>query len=232
MKYNFKISIYRAYKLKKRILFLLCLCFSTLYGYGKEFRLISLDNFEQHEGLKFVNKKGAHNLNLRKYYLNSSKSVPKSNFVHFFSTKADTSKAYKKSILTISFLEQETDTLVFIEKDDSSTNGFKYSFIPNDPQSFPGLTAAIFNNMKKTVLIKMGDAIIKIAPQSQKFIPLPKNKKGYFDEKVVFATQKLDKSIDYFYSSFWRVYNSEKKLCFIDMNEATDEHKLTEITFK
>ena len=67
----------------------------TSYGYGKEFRLLSIDNFEQHEGLKFTNSNGIHKLNLKKYYLNSSKSVPPTNVVHFFSTNPDTSKAYK-----------------------------------------------------------------------------------------------------------------------------------------
>ena len=48
----------------------------------------------------------------------------------------------------------------------------------------------------------------------------------------LFATQRNDKSIDYFYSAFWRVYEDEKKLCFIDTDKLNETLKLSEITFK
>lgn len=202
---------------------MLCLCASNLSG--QEFRLISTDNFEQIEALKFFNENGPHKLSLRRYYLNSSKPIPRGNILHLFSVDSETQETSKNPTLSISFKEQKTDSIIFIEKG-TSVDQFNYRFIQNDATSFPTLTAAIFNNMEKPVLLKIADTIIKIPPKSQKFIPLPKNKKGYFDEKVVFAAQKKDKSIDYFYSTFWRVYSDSKKLCFVDINEE-NRHKLT-----
>lgn len=229
MKYNFDIWILKISKLNRLLLVLLSFFASALSA--KDFQIISVDDFELYESLLFFNEKGPHKFNLRKYYANVKKPIPRNNRLYLFSVNKDSKEVSKTPTLSIQLNKQKADTIILLKKG-ISVDEFDYQIIQNDAQSFPPLTAYIFNNMDKTVLLKMGETIFKIDPKSQKFIPLPENNKGYFDEKMVFATQKVDKSIDYFYSSYWRVYSESKKLCFIDFDEATEEHTLTEITLR
>lgn len=231
MKFSFKFLTLHL-KLYKSTLIFLSITLLNFSIHGKEFRLLSIDDFDQHDALKFTNSNGIHKLFLKKYYLNSSRSVPKNNIIHFFPTKTDTSIPYNKSIYSISFLEQNSDSIILIEKDEDPAKAFKHTFFPNDKESFPELTLAVFNNTEKAVVTKIADQIIKIDPKMREFIPLPENNDGYFDAKVVFAAQRNDKSIDYFYSAFWRIYEDERKICFIDMDKLTETLKLVEITIK
>ena len=229
MKYNFDISFLKITVLNRLALIILCLFSSSLLG--KEFRLISLDHFEQFDEMLFFNEKGPQHINLRKYYLNTSKPIPKSNILYLFSIDSETKEASKTPVLSIPFKNKDSDFIILLKKG-TSVDEFTYRFIPNDADSLPDLSASVFNTTEKPVLIKMGETIIKIAPLSQKIIPLPANKEGFFDEKVVFAAQKQDKSIDYFHSSFWRVYSGNKKLCFIELDEEKEKYKLIRIPLR
>ena len=85
------------------------------------------------------------------------------------------------------------------------------------------------NISERQVIANIGGEIINLPPKSQKLLPLPKNERGSFSEKVVFASRKKDNSIDYFYASYWRVPSGHKTLCIIEYNEESQSHKLTEI---
>jgi hypothetical protein len=193
---------------------------------GKEFRIISIDDFQHLEALRFKGNNSLQKAYLQKYYPNTTYTVPKSNIVHFFGVYSDTKKTSRNPILTIPFNNQNENTIVLLERNKSSTEQIQYSLISNDSKSFPELTAAIFNKSNKPVILKLENDIIKISPNSIKYVPLPVNKGDFFDGKVVFATQRANKSIDYFYSAFWRVYKGSKKLCFINMDESQDKLKL------
>ena len=99
----------------------------------------------------------------------------------------------------------------------------------NDPDSFPEVSTFIINRSNRLVIAKIGTEIIKIQPESQKLFNLPKNERNSFSEKVVFAGRKNDSSIDYFYSSYWRIPSGKKTLCIIDYDSQYELYKLTEI---
>lgn len=224
MKYNFEIPFFKISKLKIFIFAVLLVANSSLSG--KEFRIISIDDFQHLEALRFKSNNSLQKAYLQKYYPNTTYTVPKSNIVHFFGVYSDTKKTSRSPILTIPFNNQNENTIVLLERNKSSTEEIQYSLISNDSKSFPELTAAIFNKSHKPVILKLGNDIFKISPNSIKYVPLPVNKNDFFDGKVVFAAQRANKSIDYFYSAFWRVTSGSKKLCFIDMDKSEDKHKL------
>lgn len=224
MKYNSEIPFLKISKLKIFIFAVGLMANSFLSG--KEFRIISIDDFQHLEALRFKSNNSLQKAYLKKYYPNTNYTVPKSNIVHFFDVYSDTKKTSRNPTLTIPFNNQNDNTIVLLERKKSSTEEIQYSLISNDSKSFPEHTAAIFNKSHKPVILKLENDIIKILPNSIKYVLLPLNKGDFFDGKVVFANQRANKSIDYFYSAFWRVNNGSKKLCFIDMDESQDKLKL------
>lgn len=207
------------------------LCFLNWSLFAKEFKLISLDNFGKIQQLQFQSDSGEQTLNIRKYYPNRSFTVPKNNLIHFYGINSATGDSSKKPLLRISFANQKGDSIVLLELDKNNPGKINYKFLKNDPNSFPPLSAAILNLSDKPIMSKFGNKVIKISPKSQKFVPLSKNEKGTFNEKVVFAAQKKDKSIDYFYSSVWRVPAGRKTFCIIDADNEGDTHNLVQLLF-
>lgn len=206
--------------------------FVSFFGFNllaKEFKLISLDNFGKIEEIKFQDESAAQSLTIRKFSSNRSFPVPKHELIHFYGVDPETGASSKKPLFRISFADQDSDCIVFLKLDDNDLEKINYEFLKNDPVSFPTLSTLILNLSDKKVVARVGDEIIKVLPNSQKLIALPENERGSFSEKVVFASQKKDKSIDYFYSSFWRVPYGRKTLCIIDFNAESDSHQLTEI---
>ena len=85
------------------------------------------------------------------------------------------------------------------------------------------------NFSEKKVIVKIGNEIISLQPNSRKLYPLHRNERGSFSDKVIFAARKEDLTIDYFYGSYWRVPAGHKTLCIIDYIKESDTHKITEI---
>jgi hypothetical protein len=204
-------------------------CFLSCHLSAKEFKLISLDDFGEIEQLKFQNQKGPQTLSIQKHFPNKSFTVPKGDVIHFYGVDPVTGISAKIPILRISFDKQEGDTIVLLQKDKNNSAQLNYEFLKNNPEAFPLLSTNILNLSNKPVIAKLGDQLVKILPKNKKLVPLPQNKNGTFNEKVVFAAQKENQSIDYFYSSFWRVIAGHKTLCIIEPDEAADTHKLVEL---
>ena len=196
---------------------------------AKEFKIISLDNFGGINQIKFQDESATQRVTIKKYYPNRSFPVPKDNLIHFYGIDSDTGASSRKPLLRISFENQEVDSIVFLEIDKNNPSIINYEFLDNDPVSFPLLSTLIINFSEKQIIAKIGEEIISLPPNSRKLIPLPKNERGSFSEKVTFASQKTDRSIDYFYSSFWRVPIGHKTLCIIDFIPKSDTHELTKI---
>ena len=196
---------------------------------AKEFKVISLSNFGKIEQIKFQDESATQKITIKKYYPNRSFRVPENNLIHFYGINPDTGASSRKPLLRISFADQKEDSLVLLYSDKNDLENIKYKFLKNNSASFPVLSTIFINFSDKLVIAKIGGEIIKIQPNSQKLFPLQKNERGSFSEKVIFAARKKDKSIDYFYASYWRVPSGRKTLCFIDYDSESDSHKLTEI---
>lgn len=206
------------------------LLFLLPYGLdAKTFTIISLNDFEKFDHIKFQDESATQKITVRKYSPNRSFLVPENNIIYFYGLKYDTGAYTRKPVLRISFADQEGDSIVFLRSDKDDPENIKYEFLKNDSVSFPILSTMIFNFSDQQVIAKIGSEIINLPPKSQKLYPLPKNERGSFSEKVFFASRKKNNSIDYFYGSFWRVPSVNKTLCIIDYNTETDTHKLTEI---
>lgn len=217
--------------LKLRKLALAILIISSCLLHGKEFRLISLDDFQDIEGFKFANNDGFKRITLKKYCLNPSYSVPKINKAYFFAIDALTKEVSKKPSLIIPFTDINKDSIVLLEKDDSTAEGMKFSIIQNDEKEFPYHSANVFNNSEKLIIIRVGKEIFKIPPKSSRNLQLILKDEGFSYDKVVFAGQRTDKSIDYFYSSYWRLNQYQKKICFIDFDQKKNRLKLIDLVF-
>ncbi|MFL2847465.1 MAG: hypothetical protein ACJZ9B_00635 [Coraliomargaritaceae bacterium] len=218
--------------MKKHFLirFISCLVYFLSWDISaKEFRLISLDDFGEIEQLKFQNQRGPQTLSIVKYFPNKSFAVPKGDVIHFYGVDPATGVSAKIPLLRISFEKQEGDTIVLLQKDENSPEQINYKFLKNDPDAFPLLSTNILNLSNKAVIAKLGDQLVKILPKDRKLVPLPKNKNGTFNEKVIFAAQKENASIDYFYSSFWRIIAGHKTLCIIEPDKEADTHRLVEL---
>ena len=203
--------------------------FSASVASAKKFKIISLDNFETIERIKFQDGSTSRHIILKKYYPNLEYKVPGHDIIHFYGINPETGVSSRKPILRISFENQKEDSIVFLKKDKTNPKNINYNFLENGPITFPMLSTMILNHSDKQVIAKIGSEIIKIEPNSQKLVILPKNHEGSFTKKVVFATRKKDQSIDYFYSSYWRVRSGHKTLCIIDYKEESETHKLTQI---
>ena len=212
-----------------RIIVFIIIFFSCSGLIAKEFKIISLDDFGEIDQLKFQDQSATQRITLRKYCPNRSFPVLKNDVIHFYGINNETGAFSKRPLLRISFENQDVDSIVFLKLDNLDTNKINYEFLDNDHVSFPLLSTLIINFSNKQVIAKIGGEIMNLPPNSRKLIPLPKNERGSFSEKVVFAALKKDLSIDYFYSSFWRVPFGHKTLCFIDYDEELDSHILTEI---
>ena len=227
MKYN---RIFKSIKYLSNLI-LACTLIQILCSVlsAKEFKIISLENFGKIEQIKFQDESATQKINIKKYYPNRSFRVPEHNLIHFYGINSDTGASSRKPLLRISFDDQKGDSIVFLYSDKDAPENIKYKFLENDIVSFPILSTIFLNFSDKLVIAKIGSEIIKLRPNSQKLFPLPKNERGSFSEKVVFASRKKDNSIDYFYASYWRVPFGHKTLCIIDYNEESESHKLTEI---
>lgn len=215
----------------KHILFLVCSLILSSFTYlsAKEFKVISLDNFEKIEKIKFQDISTSQHIILKKYYPNRSFMVPANDLIYFYGINPDTGASSNKPLLRVSFVNQKSDSILLLRSDKDSSNNISYEFLENDPTLFPELSAMILNLSDKKVIANIGGEIMKIDSESQKLIHLPKNERGTYSEKVVFAAQKNTKDIDYFYSSFWRVQSAQKILCIVDYDAKSDSHKLVEI---
>lgn len=200
------------------IFFLFSILVSSTYLDGKVFTMITLDEFDNIDELKFVNDSGIKKLVLEKYFVNNSYSIPKHNFLSFFAYNETTMETSTRPILEIEFKDQINNYLILLEKDTNSSYGMKYTFLNNDLQ-FPELSTLIFNRSNMPVIAKIGDDFFKIAPRSKRNLKFELGNKRFFKENVSFAFQRSDKSIENIYSSFWKLYEHQKKICFIDYNK-------------
>ena len=211
------------------ILICSAICFISTTLAAKNFTIISLDSFGKIEAIKFQDESTSQTLSLKKFHSNRSFPVPKNNLLHFYGINTDTGTSSKRPLFRISFNNQERDSIIFITRDKNDPEKINHEFMNNDSVSFPAVSCMILNLSNKQVVAKLGNDIIEIQPNSRKLIPLSKNKRGSFTEKVIFAAQNKDKSINYFFSSYWRITAGRKILCIIDANEELDSDSLKEI---
>ena len=218
--------------MKYRFFILIIFCLFNLSPHilsSKEFKIISLDDFGPIKQIKFQDESATQKITIKKYYPNRSFPVPSDNLIHFYGINSDTGRFSRKPLLRISFEGNNEDTIIFLRRDEDNPEKIHHEFLKNDTSSFPLLSTILMNRSDKGVIAKLGNEIVKISPKSQKLYILPKNERGSFSEKVVFAALKKDNSIEYFYSSFWRVPAGHKTLSIIDYNFESDSYKLTEI---
>lgn len=203
---------------KSLFCFILSIIISCIYLHGKEFTMITFDEFDNIDELKFVNDTGLKKVVLEKYFVNNSYSIPKHNFLSFFAYDETSKETSTRPILEIEFKDQVNNYLILLEKNRNNRSGIKYTFLNNDSE-FPKLSTLIFNRSDIPVIAKVGSKFFKISPQSKRNLKFELGNKGSFKEDVSFAFRRSDKSIEYIYSSFWKLYEHQKKICFIDYNE-------------
>lgn len=217
----------------KNLCYFIIICslffFSASIGLAKKFKVISLDDFEKIEKIKFQDRSTSRNIILKKYYPNLDLNVPANDIIHFYGIDPETGISSRKPLLRVSFENQKEDSIVFLKSDKSNPYNINYNFLANGPITFPVLSTMFLNRSDRQVIAKLGNEIIKIQPKSQKLITLPKGDDGSFTDKIVFAARRKDQSIDYFYSSYWRVRSGKKILCVIDFNQEYETHKITRI---
>tara|TARA_B100001093_G_C26850967_1_gene1025115 strand:+ start:670 stop:1359 length:690 start_codon:yes stop_codon:yes gene_type:complete len=211
------------------ILICSAICFISTTLTAREFTIISLDNFGKIEAIKFQDESASQTLSVKQFYPNRSFPVPKNNLLHFYGINTDTGTSSKRPLFRISFNNQERDSIIFITRDEDDPEKINHEFMNNDSVSFPAVSCMILNLSNKKVVAKLGNDIIELQPNSRKLIPLSKNKRGSFTDEVVFAAQNKNKSINYFFSSYWRITAGRKILCIIDANEKLDSNSLKEI---
>ena len=211
------------------ILICSAICFISTTLAAKNFTIISLDSFGKIEAIKFQDESASQTLSLKKFHSNRSFPVPKNNLIHFYGINPDTGVSSKRPLFRIHFDIQEKDSIVFLKQDKDDPEKINYEFMNNDSESFPPVSTMILNLSNKQVVAKFGSDIIKIQPNSQKLVSLSKNEAGSFRDYVLFATQNKDKSINYFFSSYWRIAAGRKILCIIDSNEELNSNNLREI---
>ena len=211
------------------ILIIFLTFFSGIILSAREFKIISLDNFGQIEQLQFRDTSDNQRIIIRKYTPNRSFPVPDNNVIHFYGINPDTGACSRRALLRISFENQKGDSIVVLQSDNDEPETINYQILEDNPDSFPILSTLILNLSDKRIISKIGSEMINLSPNSRKLVTLPKNERGSFSEKVIFAALKENQSINYFYSSFWRVPFGRKTICIIDYIEDSDSHKLTEI---
>lgn len=226
---KYKITYYNIKGTYNLILFCVLIYFSNSVLSAKEFIIISLDNFGKIGQIKFQDESATQKINIKKYTPNRSFRVPINNLIHFYAIDPDTGASSRKPILRISFNNQEGNSIVLLNSNRNNPENIEYKFLNNDDESFPELSTIFLNLSEKKVIAKIGSEFISLPPKSQKLFLLPKNERGSFSEKVIFAERKKNNSINYFYASYWRVPSGHKTLCIIDYNLESESHKLTEI---
>ena len=87
----------------------------------------------------------------------------------------------------------------------------------------------ILNFSNNEVVAKLGDGIVKILPNSRKLVQLSKDDKSLFSDRVLFAKQENDQSINYFFISHWRILPESKILCIIEAKDDLNTDSLKEI---
>lgn len=188
---------------------------------GKVFTIVTFDEFENIDELKFVNDYGMNRIVLEKYFVNNSYSIPKHNSLSFFAYNSSTKETSIRPVLEIDFSNGIKNNLVLLEKA-KDNNEIKYTFLDTDLH-FPTLSTLIFNRTKIPAVAKIGNEFFKIAPFSMRNIRFKLSNKRFFKENISFAVQHPDKSIEYIYSSFWKLYKHQKKVCFISYNEGDNK---------
>lgn len=211
-----KLKVLSSKLLISSVLLLACLKISA-----KEFTVISLDDFSLIKGLKYQDQSSQKKIVLNKYYPNPSATFPKNNIIHFYGIHRETNALTKRPILRVSFSDQENDVIVFLRQDENDPEKINTEFLKNDPISFPYLSTMILNSSDNLIVAKLGDKIIKIAPNSRELVQLPKNEMGSFSERVQFAYKENDQSINYFFISDWYIPGGRKMLCIIDGDDLT-----------
>lgn len=196
---------------------------------AKEFTMISLDDFGTIEAIKFQDESAPQTLSLRKYYPNRSFPVPKNDVIHFYGIHSETGASSRRPILRISFADQEDEIIIFLRRDKDDLEKINTEFLKNDDTSFPPVSTMILNLSNNQIVAQLGDEIIKISPNSRTLIPLPKNERGTFSRKVLFAYQEKDLRVNYFFISHWRITAGRKMLCIIESSDELDSDSLKEI---
>lgn len=196
---------------------------------AKEFTMISLDDFGKIDAMKFQDESAPQILSLKPYHPNRSFPVPKNDLIHFYGIHSETGASSRRPILRISFADQEDDIIIFLRRDKDDPEKINTEFLKNDVTSFPTVSTMILNLSNNEVVAQLGDEIIKLSPNSRTLIPLPKNERGTFNRKVLFAYQEKDQSINYFFISHWRITDGRKMLCIIESSDELDSDSLKEI---
>jgi len=227
MRFDYKLRHMTKYYFKIFIFSLLSFICSSLTA--KEFTMISLDDFDTIEAMKFQDASAPQILSLKPYHPNRSFPVPKNDLIHFYAIHSDSGASSKRPVLRLSFADQDDDTIVFVKRDKDDPEKINTEFLKNDAQSFPTLSTMIINFSEHEIVAQLGDEIIKISPNSRKLIPLPKNERGTFSKKVLFAYQEKDQSINYFFISQWRIPKDTKLLCIIESSEELNSSNFKEI---
>ena len=196
---------------------------------AKEFKVISLSNFEKLEGIKFQDESASQTIGLKQYAASRSFPVPSNNLIHFYGIDSETGVSSKKPVLRLPFDDQNDDVLILLRNDENNSDKINFEFLKNDSASFPNLSALILNFSNNEVVAKLGDGIVKILPNSRKLVQLSKDDKSLFSDKVLFAKQENDQSINYFFISYWRILPESKILCIIEAKDDLNTDSLKEI---
>lgn len=199
---------------------------------AKHFRIMTLTDTNGIRNLEFMDQGKIQKITLTKNYVTNRYTVPYSNVIHFYEEYPPLgTKVMPKPTLSINFPKNNSNTIVLLERSEDLKTPLKYDLIEDDPKKFPESTVIIYNKMDKPVLSKLGDMKIKIAPNQRKSVKLENksDKTAPFNEKVVFATPK-DGSIDFFYSTYWYVPNTQKLFCVITEDVQSGTHELSKIS--
>ena len=155
--------------------------------------------------------------------------IPENKLIHFYGVKQYSEAHSKKPMLRLSFEELDNEVIVFIKKNDDDNELIEYEYYNNSPDAFPDISTLFLNLSDDKVVASLGDKIVKLNPNSRSQISMTMNERGSFSSKVIFATQKKDKSINYFHTSFWRIPKGHKSLCIIDYDAEQNSHLLKHI---
>ena len=205
---------------------ILLLKFNVLYA--RNFSLISLDDFGEIDQIRFQDESATQVLSIMKFAPNRNYPIPKNEVIHFYGINSETRKSTRKPLFRISFTDQDTDTIVLLKRGDNSEK-ITYEFLSNDPITFPKMSTLVMNLLNENIVLKIGSRVIKIRAKERKLILLKNDDNGSFSERVTFANRKGDKTINYFYTSQWRIRSGHKTICVIEKSEDAETPSVSQI---
>ena len=124
---KFSLLFYSMKNLYYLIIIFSLVFFSASVASAKKFKIISLDNFEKIEKLRFQDDSTYRNIIIEKYHPNIDYTVPAGDIVHFYGIDPETGISSRKPLLRISFENQKEDSIVFLKSDKSDPENINYN---------------------------------------------------------------------------------------------------------